>query len=65
MRIKGSMSVEAAIIIPLFLFMICEGMKISINLYTEICKESEQKIVEDLWLVEDFYKIQIVNEVKK
>lgn len=65
MMMKASYTVEAAIIVPLFLFMICSGMKIGINIYQEITKEKEQEIVQDLWLVDEFYKFQILKEVKE
>lgn len=55
---KGSYTVEAAIIIPLFLFMMAGAMKVGLDLYTETKCAAEQEALENLWEVETFYLLQ-------
>lgn len=63
MSLKGSFTIEASIIIPTFIIILAIGMKMAILLYQEITTEYEQQIVEEMWLVDDFYKYEIVEEV--
>lgn len=55
-RRKGSYTVEAAMIVPILLFVMALGMKMGLVLYREIINENEVQIVEGLWEVEDFYR---------
>ena len=59
--LKGSFTVEASIIVPLFLIMLGAGMKLTLTLYQEIVKSNEQDVLEDMWVVDDFYRIKIVD----
>lgn len=52
-------TIEAAILMPLLLFTIVAGIRISIQMYKEVGAEREQAKVESLWLVDDFYKYQV------
>ena len=63
MWLRGSFTIEGAIIIPIFIFMMTSVMNLSFLLYEEIKDENEQKEVTGWWLVDDFYKYQDVKEV--
>ena len=63
MWLRGSFTIEGAIIIPIFIFMMTIVMNMSLLLYEEIKDENEQKEVTGWWLVDDFYKYQYVKEV--
>lgn len=63
MWLRGSFTIEVAIIIPIFIFMMTIVMNMSLLLYEEIKDENEQKEVTGWWLVDDFYKYQDVKEV--
>lgn len=63
MWLRGSFTIEGAIIIPVFIFMMTIVMNMSLLLYKEIKDENEQKEVTGWWLVDDFYKYQDVKEV--
>ena len=58
MWLRGSFTIEGAIIIPIFIFMMTIVMNMSLLLYKEIKDENEQKEVTGWWLVDDFYKYQ-------
>lgn len=63
MWLRGSFTIEGAIIIPIFIFMMTIVMNMSLLLYEEIKDENEQREVTGWWLVDDFYKYQDVKEV--
>lgn len=63
MWLRGSFTIEGAIIIPIFIFMMTIVMNMSLLLYEEIKDENEQKEVTGWWIVDDFYKYQDVKEV--
>ena len=63
MWLRGSFTIEGAIIIPIFIFMMTIVMNMNLLLYEEIKDENEQKEVTGWWLVDDFYKYQDVKEV--
>ena len=63
MWLRGSFTIEGAIIIPIFIFMMTIVMNMSLLLYEEIKDENEQSEVTGWWLVDDFYKYQDVKEV--
>ena len=63
MWLRGSFTIEGAIIIPIFIFMMTIVMNMSLLLYEEIKDENEQKEVTGWLLVDDFYKYQDVKEV--
>ena len=63
MWLRGSFTIEGAIIIPIFIFMMTIVMNMSLLLYEEIKDENEQKEVTGWWLVDDFYKYKDVKEV--
>ena len=52
---------EAAIIIPLFMIFIAMGMKTGIECYKEIGGEAEEKALDGMWVVDDFYTIRTLS----
>lgn len=59
MALRGNYTVEAALIVPLYLFVLVLAIRISIHLYCEISEEANAVEREELWLVDEFYKYQI------
>ena len=60
---NGSYTVEGAIIIPIFIFMMAVVMKMGLLLYQEIKTDTSYETATDMWLVDDFYNYQEVKEV--
>lgn len=65
MRIKASYTVEAAIYLPIILFVILQTLELSIAYWQkskdrEICEELQQ-----LDIISDFYGYQIMDEVRE
>lgn len=56
---KGSYTVEAAVVVSLFLFVIAGAMQIGIHLLEEVRSECEQEQNIEFWAVEDFYHYQM------
>ena len=63
MKLKGSYTAEAAIIVPIFIFILAIGMKAGLILYSEIKQQQEQQILEEMWLVDDFYRYKSAGEI--
>ena len=61
--LNGSYTVEGAIIIPIFIFMMAVVMKLGLLLYQEIKTDTSYETATDMWLVDDFYNYQVVKEV--
>lgn len=61
--LKASYTVEAALTIPMLLFVMFFAMQMSFQLYDEICTQQEYEVVEQLWEVRDFYRIQGIGEL--
>ena len=59
MALKGNYTVEAAVIVPLYLFVLVLAIRISIYLYCEIREDAKAAEREEIWLVDEFYKNQI------
>lgn len=64
-KVKGSYTIEAAIIMSLFLFTIVAVMKISLSLYTEVKNQKEHEVLEKIWVVDDFYRLSLLERSKK
>ena len=58
--LRASYTVEASILIPLFLMMMAVAMETGISLYQETVQEAEQEGLADVWAVEDFYRFSAV-----
>lgn len=61
--LKGSYTVEAAIIVPIFIFLLAIGMRAGLILYDEIKQEREQEILDGMWVVDDFYRYKNMGEL--
>lgn len=61
--LNGSYTVEGAIVIPIFIFMLAIVMKMGLLLYQEIKTDTSYETATDMWLVDDFYNYQVVKEV--
>lgn len=61
--LKGSYTVEGAIIIPIFIVMLAIAMKMGLVLYNEMKEDSSYEDATDMWLVDDFYNYQVLKEV--
>lgn len=61
--LNGSYTVEGAIIIHIFIFMMAIVMKMGILLYQEIKTDTSYETATGMWLVDDFYNYQVVKEV--
>ena len=62
---KGSYTVEAAVIVPIMIWMMAAVICMGITLVKDVQMQDEHKCVETMWEVEDFYKYQAVKEVVK
>lgn len=61
--LKGSYTVEGAIIIPIFIVMLAIVMKMGLVLYNEMKEDSSYEYATYMWLVGDFYNYQVLKEV--
>lgn len=61
--LKGSYTVEGAIIIPIFVVVLAIAMKMGLVLYNEMKEDSSYEYATDMWLVDDFYNYQVLKEV--
>lgn len=61
--LKGSYTVEGAIIIPIFITMLAIAMNMGLVLYNEMKQDSSYEYATDMWLVDDFYNYQVLKEV--
>ena len=65
MKLKASLTIEAAIFFPLLLTVYLTGMTMGIHLYEQIGGQKEQEAVADIWVVDDFYRYQMLKEAVK
>jgi len=56
---KGSYTVEAAVIVSIFLWSLTMSMKLGLDLYHEVRMEQEASTEKPLWEVDEFYFYQI------
>ena len=49
--LKGSYTIEAAILVPFFLFIMAGTIQSGILLYTQIREQDEVSVIEDVWAV--------------
>lgn len=60
---KGSYTVEAAVLLPILIGTMAIAMCMGISLLEDIRREQEQKRIETLWVVDEFYNYQVLKEV--
>lgn len=60
---RGSYTIEASILIPIFLFMMITAVATSVDLYHEAEQAAEQQKTAKIWVVDDFYRLQAVEGV--
>lgn len=61
--VKGSFTLEAAVLIPMLVMMYVLMVNTGIKMYVEIREQKEQEAQADMWMVDDFYRYQILKEV--
>ena len=64
-RLKGSYTVEAAVYIPIILFMLFHSLDIAIDFWQESRECEISKQMEELDCVKEFYGYQILDEIRK
>lgn len=64
-RLKGSYTVEAAVYIPIILFMLFHSLDIAIDFWQESRERETSKQLEELDCVKEFYGYQILDEIRK
>ena len=62
--LKGSFTVEAKVVVVIFLCVIALTMNMAIQLNSEIKSAHEEQTREDMWLVDDFYRYQIIEGIR-
>ena len=58
--LKGSFTVEASVLVPMLLIIYVLIINTGIYMYTEIREQKEQEAQADIWMVDDFYKYQLM-----
>ena len=64
-RMKGSYTIEAAIYIPLVMFLLFQTMEIAIDEWQESKKREVCEVLQELDVVREFYGYQVLDEVRK
>lgn len=62
---KGSFTVEAAIYLPIILFMLIQTVKISIDYLQESRERKVNMMIQDIDVVSEFYGYQIIDDIGK
>ena len=62
---KGSYTVEAAIYIPLILFLLFQSLEIAIDFWQESRERTVCEKLQNLEIVSEFYGYHILDETKK
>ena len=64
-RLKGSYTVEAAVYIPIVLFMLFHSLDMAIDFWQESREREICAQLEELDCVEAFYRYQILDEIRE
>lgn len=64
-RYKGSYTIEAAIYIPIILFMLFQSVEIAIDFLQKSRQREVCESLQELDIVKEFYGYQIIDEVRK
>lgn len=62
-RLCGSYTVEAAIYVPIILFVLVQSLQIAIEFWQESREREINNCLQELNIVEEFYGYQIMGEV--
>lgn len=62
---KGSYTVEAAIYIPMILFLLFQSLEIAIDCWQKSREREVYEALQELDVVKEFYGYQIIDEVRK
>lgn len=62
--LKGSFTVEATFVVMIFIGIMVITMNMAIQLNKEIKNEHEEQMREDMWVVDDFYRYQIIEGMR-
>ena len=62
---KGSYTVEAAIYIPILLFMLYQSLEIGIDFWQKSKVREINPLLQEMDMVKEFYSYQILDEVRK
>lgn len=64
-KLKASYTIEAAIYIPIIVFILCQSVRISIDFWQQSRDREVSQTLQEMDLVQDFYKYQIIEELGK
>lgn len=64
-KLKGSYTIEAAIYIPLILFIMSQTLQIAINYWQESRERVVCEELQELDIVKEFYNYQVLDEIGK
>lgn len=64
-RLKASYTIEAAIYIPIILFLLCQSLQISIDFWQESRDREINQALQELDIVKEFYTYQVIEEIGK
>lgn len=64
-KLKGSYTIEAAIYIPIILFIMCQTLQIAIDFWQESREREVNKMLQELDIVREFYSYQVLDEIGK
>lgn len=63
--ISGSYTIEAAVYIPMIMFMLFFTIEIAIDNWQESKNREVSKVLQEIDVVSEFYGYQIVDEIRK
>lgn len=64
-KLKGSYTIEAAIYIPIILFIICQTMQLALGFWQDCRQREINPMLKELNCVKEFYNYQILDEIRK
>lgn len=64
-KLKGSYTIEAAIYIPIILFIMCQTLQIAIDYWQDSRDREVNRVLQELDIVKEFYSYQIMDEIGK
>lgn len=64
-KVKGSYTIEAAIYIPIIIFILCQTLQIAIDFWQESRTREVSEVLQQLDIVREFYNYQVIDEIGK